>query len=33
MTHVAMQDVDDQGNYVTWAEHVTDEEYSTATVA
>jgi quercetin dioxygenase-like cupin family protein len=30
MTHVAMQDVDDQGNSVTWAEHVTDEEYNTA---
>jgi quercetin dioxygenase-like cupin family protein len=28
MTHVAMQDVDDQGIQVTWAEHVTDEEYN-----
>jgi quercetin dioxygenase-like cupin family protein len=33
MTHVAMQDVDDQGNQVTWADHVTDEEYNTATDA
>jgi quercetin dioxygenase-like cupin family protein len=33
MTHVAMQDVDDQGNQVTWAAHVTDEEYNTATDA
>jgi hypothetical protein len=30
MTHVAMQDADDQGNQVTWAEHVTDEEYDNA---
>ena len=33
MTHVAMQDVDDQGNQATWADHVTDEEYNTATDA
>ena len=28
MTHLAMQEVDDEGNAVTWAEHVTDEEYT-----
>jgi hypothetical protein len=28
MTHLAMQEVDDQGSPVTWGEHVTDEEYS-----
>ncbi len=27
MTHLAMLQVDD-GNTVTWGEHVTDEEYS-----
>src|SRR3954453_8584583 len=27
MTHLAMVDVDDDGNAATWAEHVTDEEY------
>ena len=27
MAHVAMQQADDDGNVVTWAEHVTDEEY------
>jgi quercetin dioxygenase-like cupin family protein len=30
MTHLAMQDVDDQGSPVTWGEHVTDEEYDAA---
>jgi quercetin dioxygenase-like cupin family protein len=30
MTHLAMQDVDDQGSPVTWGEQVTDEEYRTA---
>jgi quercetin dioxygenase-like cupin family protein len=30
MTHLAMQQVDDQGNPVTWGEHVTDEEYGAA---
>ena len=30
MTHLAMQDVDDQGSAVTWGEHVTDEEYGAA---
>ena len=27
MTHLAMQQVDEQGNAATWGEHVTDEEY------
>src|SRR4051794_33049661 len=30
MTHLAMQEVDDQGSAVNWGEHVTDEEYSAA---
>jgi quercetin dioxygenase-like cupin family protein len=30
MTHLAMQQVDDQGNAVTWGEHVTDDEYNAA---
>jgi quercetin dioxygenase-like cupin family protein len=30
MTHLAMQDVDDEGSPVTWGEHVTDEEYRAA---
>jgi quercetin dioxygenase-like cupin family protein len=30
MTHLAMQQVDDQGNPVTWGEHVTEEEYGAA---
>ena len=27
MTHLAMLDVDEEGNSATWLEHVTDEEY------
>ncbi len=27
MTHLAMLEVDDQGNSATWGAHVTDEEY------
>ncbi len=27
MTHIAMLEVDDQGNNATWLDHVTDEEY------
>ena len=27
MTHIAMLEVDDEGNAATWLEHVTDEEY------
>jgi quercetin dioxygenase-like cupin family protein len=30
MTHLAMVQVDDEGNAATWGEHVTDEEYSAA---
>ena len=30
MTHLAMQEVDDQGSPVTWGQHVTDEEYKAA---
>ncbi len=27
MTHIAMHQVDEQGNAVTWGEHVSDEHY------
>src|ERR1700704_5510210 len=27
MTHLAMQQVDEQGSAVTWGEHVSDDEY------
>ena len=30
MTHIAMQELDDQGSFVTWGERVTDEEYNAA---
>jgi quercetin dioxygenase-like cupin family protein len=30
MTHLAMQQVDDQGSAVTWGRHVTDDEYNAA---
>ena len=30
MTHLAMQEVDDQGSPVTWGEHVTNEQYNAA---
>jgi quercetin dioxygenase-like cupin family protein len=30
MTHIAMLQVDDDGNSATWGEHVTDEEYAAA---
>ncbi len=30
MTHLAMLDVDDEGNNATWGDHVTDEEYNAA---
>lgn len=30
MTHLAMQEVDDQGNAAVWGPHVTDEEYGAA---
>jgi quercetin dioxygenase-like cupin family protein len=28
MAHVAMQEADDQGQVVSWLDHVTDEEYN-----
>ena len=33
MTHLALLEVDDDGNNATWGEHVTDEEYNAATVS
>ena len=30
MTHVAMLEVDDEGNSAAWGDHVTDEEYGAA---
>ena len=30
MTHIAMLEVDADGNFATWGTHVTDEEYSAA---
>src|SRR3954462_1978839 len=30
MTHIAMLEVDDEGNAATWGDHVTDEEYGAA---
>jgi len=30
MTHVAMVEVDDEGNVADWGDHVTDEEYGAA---
>jgi quercetin dioxygenase-like cupin family protein len=30
MTHLAMLEVDDEGNGASWGEHVTDEEYGAA---
>ena len=30
MTHLALLDVDEEGNAATWLDHVTDEEYATA---
>jgi len=32
MTHLAMHQADDQGNAVSWGEHVTDEEYNAVRV-
>lgn len=31
MVHVAIQEADDQGQVVTWGEHVTDQEYDRPT--
>src|SRR5207247_5844683 len=33
MTHLAMLEVDDEGNPATWGDHVTDEEYNAAPAA
>ena len=30
MTHIAMQQADDEGSVVSWDEHVTDDEYGAA---
>src|SRR3954469_21642427 len=30
MTHLALQQADDEGNVASWGEHVTDEEYGAA---
>ena len=30
MTHIAMQQADDQGSVVTWGTHLTDEKYAAA---
>jgi hypothetical protein len=30
MTHIAMQQADEQGMVVTWGDHVTDDEYGAA---
>jgi quercetin dioxygenase-like cupin family protein len=30
MTHLAMQQADDQGNTASWGDHVTDDEYGAA---
>jgi quercetin dioxygenase-like cupin family protein len=30
MTHIAMQEADDEGSVVTWGEHVSDAEYGVA---
>jgi quercetin dioxygenase-like cupin family protein len=30
MTHIAMLDVDDQGNSATWGDHVSESEYAAA---
>jgi quercetin dioxygenase-like cupin family protein len=30
MTHIAMAEVEDEGNAATWGEHVSDEEYGAA---
>jgi quercetin dioxygenase-like cupin family protein len=33
MLHIAMQELDDSDTFVTWGEHVTDEEYAAAPAA
>ena len=32
LVHVAIQQADDEGNFVAWGDHVTDEEYAAANV-
>jgi quercetin dioxygenase-like cupin family protein len=32
MVHIAMQEIDDTGNPVTWGEHVTEEQYNSGAV-
>jgi quercetin dioxygenase-like cupin family protein len=32
MTHLAMLEVDDEGNAATWGDHVSDEEYGAAPI-
>ena len=32
MTHIALLEVDEEGNPATWGDHVTDEEYGAAPV-
>jgi quercetin dioxygenase-like cupin family protein len=33
MTHLAMLDVDDEGNSASWGDHVTEEDYNAAPVS
>jgi len=33
MTHLAMLEVDDQGNGASWGDHVTEDEYNAAPVS
>jgi quercetin dioxygenase-like cupin family protein len=33
MTHIAMQQADDEGSAVTWGEHVSDEQYGATPAA
>jgi quercetin dioxygenase-like cupin family protein len=30
MSHIAIQEVDDSGSFVSWGEHVSDEQYNAA---
>jgi hypothetical protein len=30
MTHIAIQQADEQGTVVTWGDHATDDEYAAA---
>jgi len=32
MTHLAMQEADEEGSPVIWGEHVTDEEYDRTSI-